>query len=279
MRILVAVDLGVSSHDVLLSRTDRFARLVGGTVDIAYVRRADASLADIDNYETRLRSLMSMIEPTRQGYTRLEVGGDVDEALVQASAGYDLVVVGPREPGALERLLKGVMSVRVIRRAHSPVLVPRGDQPYAEQPRMVVGVDIAGSVQTMLVEQAGAWAQLLGARVDLVYAVAERIPTIREANVAEKAEREWLLRHDVEMQSLRALMSHLPAAQRGDALLKRGEPEDVLVALSGNYDLAIVGNRDRPGLAGLILGAVARPVVRHARCDVLALNTAAIEVS
>ena len=61
MRILVAVDLGVRSHDVLLARTDRIARRLQARVDVAYVRKDGASLAKIDQYETHLRSLLAMI--------------------------------------------------------------------------------------------------------------------------------------------------------------------------------------------------------------------------
>ncbi len=279
MRILLAVDLATTSHDALLARTDRIARRLGARVDVVYVRREDATLAEIDHYEARLRALLAQIEPARQGVARLEAGGEVDRALAEVAEDYDLAVVGPREPGALERLLRGVMAVRVLRHARCPVLVPRGEAPWEEPPRIVAGVDIRAPVQTMLVEQAGAWAAALGGRLDLVHAVPERIPTIREATVAARAEQEWRARHEVERQSLRALLSHVPEDARGEARLERGEPEDVLLACSRAAELVVVGNRNRSGLAGLVFGPVAGTVVRQAHCDVLTLNTADIEVA
>lgn len=274
MRILVAVDLSMPSHDALLARTARFARQADGVVDIAYVHRADASLAEIDNYEARLKGLLAMIEEGRRGQARLVVGDEVDDAIAGASADYELVVVGPREPGALERLVKGVMSVRVLRKAHSPVLIPRGERPWGDPPRLVLGVDIEGEGQEELVDRAAEWAGRLSATLDVVYAVAEMLPQIREAQVAERAEREWQARHGEEQETLEALLARVPEARRGQALLKRGDPETVLVQASESADLVVVGNRERQGLSGWLLGAVARPVARLAVCDVLALNTA-----
>jgi len=174
-------------------------------------------------------------------------------------------------------MLKGTMAVRIMLRAHCGVLVPRKHD-WAEPGRLLVGVDLKGPVQQMLVERAAHWADSLGAKLDLVYAVAERIPTIRDPVVAARAEKEWLARHHEEQLALlRLLERHVHSKVRGDVQLRRGAPEEVLVSLSEQYDLVVVGNRERQGLAGLLLGAVAQPVVRRARCDVLTLNTADLE--
>jgi nucleotide-binding universal stress UspA family protein len=70
------------------------------------------------------------------------------------------------------------------------------------------------------------------------------------------------------------LASHVRAEYRGAATVRRGEPEEVLIAMSHDYDLVLVGNRDREGLARIMLGAVANGIVRRAACDVISVPTA-----
>jgi nucleotide-binding universal stress UspA family protein len=274
MRILVAVDLAAETHNWLVERVNPVVVRTGGTVDVLYVQSVDADLALIDHHDTRLRGLVRSVPVGHQGRARLEASGNPEDVIVKLSRDYDMIVVGSREPNALERMLRGVMATRVMMRAHCPVLVPRGDQVWSQPSRVLLGVDIHGPVQDVLVTATGEWAARMGGTLHLVYAVAERIPTIRDPLVAAKAEVEWLTAHQEEIDALAHLMALVPEVARGECVLRRGDPEGVLVALSGQYDLVAVGNREREGLTGLLLGAVARAVVRRAHCDVLTLNTA-----
>jgi len=274
MRILVAVDLAVSGHDWLIGRASDLAGHLDATLDITYVRSPDVSLASIDNFLAQLRMLLSKVEPARRGVPRCEVGVP-DDVLVELSSEYDALVVGPREPGALERMLRGTMAVRILLRAHCPVLIPRAKLWDAEAtPRILVAVDINGPNQDKVVGFAARWGQTLGGRLDAVYAVAESIPHIKEATVRERAEQEWLATHSSELDKVKSILATIPEDIRGEALLRRGQPEAVLVAMSSNYHMVALGNRERGGLTGFILGAVAQHVVRNARCDVLTLPTA-----
>lgn len=50
------------------------------------------------------------------------------------------------------------------------------------------------------------------------------------------------------------------------------DPAKALVDMSRQADLLIVGSRGRGGFAGLLLGSVSQPCVRHARCPVLVVR-------
>jgi nucleotide-binding universal stress UspA family protein len=217
--------------------------------------------------------MLSKVEGTRRGKPLCQPGIPV-EVLVDLSSEYDALVVGPREPGAMERMLRGTMAVRVLLRAHCPVLIPRSTEWAEGTARVLVAVDIHGSHQDKVVDYAADWAGVLDGRLDAVYAVAETIPHIKEATVRERAEREWLARHQSEMRSVETILAEVPDRVRGKALLRRGQPEAALVNLSSEYHLVVLGNREREGLAGMLLGAVAQHVVRNASCDVLTLPTA-----
>jgi len=273
MRILVAVDLSATAHDWLIARSDDLAERLGATLDIIYVRSDDASLATIDNMLAQLQLLLSKVASTRRGVPRCEVGDPVT-VLVALSSEYDALVVGPREPGAMERMLRGTMAARILLRAHCPVLIPRAKRWEPGDARMLVAIDIHGRHQDKVVDYAANWTRAVGGRLDAVYAVAETIPHIKERTVRERAEKEWLARHQAERDALSAILDSVPDALRGEALLRRGQPEAALVVLSGSYHMVVLGNRERDGLAGMLLGAVAQHVVRNASCDVLTLPTA-----
>lgn len=274
MRALVGIDLRISGHDWLLGRATAWAQRLGATIDLVFLQGEGE---DAEAPRGRLEAMLAGLPDDVRGRARVETASSPEEGLIQLTGDYDLMVVGNREPRALERLLKGPMATRVLRQARCPVLVPRGELPPAERPKLLVGVDLRGIAPGAVLEMAGEWARLLGGEVDALYAVAGRLPRIPDATVREAAEREWMQRQEPLLHELEALMErHLGAGERGTALLRRGEAEDVLVALSSDHDVVLVGNRDREGLARLLLGAVATQVVRRAECDVISLPTASV---
>jgi nucleotide-binding universal stress UspA family protein len=272
MRALVGIDLRIADHDWLLERAGAYAQRLGATVDLVYLQ---VEGADVEVPMRRLEGLLASLPEGVRGRARVEAASSPEEGLVQLTAEYDLMVVGNREPRALERLLKGPMASRVLRQARCPVLVPRGDDPPAEGARVLVGIDLRGIAPGRVLEMAGTWARHLGGRLDALYAVAGRLPHIPDKSVREAAEREWDKRQEPLKRELEELMiDYLPEEVRGEALLARGEAEDVLVSRSSEADVVLVGNREREGLARLLLGAVAQQVVRRADCDVISLPTA-----
>ena len=94
--------------------------------------------------EAARREATELLSATLRGLVDVDAEGEVvlgdpAEALVQASRGADLLVVGSRRWGALRRVLLGSTSERLARHAEGPVLiVPRpawADEP-AEHPQV-----------------------------------------------------------------------------------------------------------------------------------------------
>jgi nucleotide-binding universal stress UspA family protein len=73
--------------------------------------------------------------------------------------------------------------------------------------------------------------------------------------------------------ALSASVARARAAKAPDVVvhehLVHGPPAPALIAASVAADVVVVGNRGRGGFAGLILGATAEHVLRHARCSVV----------
>jgi nucleotide-binding universal stress UspA family protein len=258
MRALVGIDLRATGHDWLMDRAALYAARLGAVLDLVYFA-SDGFDAAI--HHGRLTELLEAVPEDQRGIARVELAGP-DEGFVQLSSEYDLLVVGSREPPALERLLRGPMAPRVLRHAKCPVLVPRGERPAGTSPRVLVGVDVEGPAPTRVLEWAERWARWLDGTVHVAYAAAAHPGG-------------WIAVRDATRAKLEAMLeAHIDEAHRGAAQVKRGDPEEILIQMSGEYDLLIVGNRDREGLARIMLGAVANAVVRRSACDVVSVPTA-----
>jgi nucleotide-binding universal stress UspA family protein len=271
MRLLVAVDLRASEHDWILERAVPLVARLGGTVDVLYVGEGSPE------YSLRLIELLAAFPPDQRGSTRM-IEGEALQILEECSREYDLLFIGPREAGPVQRALRGSMIVKMLKATHCPVMVPRKDA-QTEPKRMIVGVDLNGTMKREILSLAATWANRFGIKLDAVYAVGERLPNIHGA-IREKALKQWEAAREPERSSLEKLMREVvPSTVCGDALLGQGEPEVALEELSASYDVMVVGNRNREGiLARYLIGPVSGNIARQANCDVLTLPTADITV-
>lgn len=57
-----------------------------------------------------------------------------------------------------------------------------------------------------------------------------------------------------------------------ETMLLLGDPRNVVVEASRDFDLAVLGTHGRGGIARVLLGSVADYVVRHAECPVLTVR-------
>ena len=71
---------------------------------------------------------------------------------------------------------------------------------------------------------------------------------------------------------LEAMALHIPEDRRGELLLRRGSPAEVIVKEAENYDMVIVSTKGRTGIQHMLLGSVAEKVVRLASKPVLVVR-------
>lgn len=191
-------------------------------------------------------------------------------ALLEASEGADLLMVGARGLGSFRGLVLGSVSQRCLEGAACPVMVVHGAPgDGAERRRVLVGVDGSEHSATAL-----AWAaeeaRQRGAALELVHAW----------DVPYAAE--FTLVGDAYFAARRSAVA-VVEAMLGDAGLTsddvvctvvQGPPVTTLTDAAVDADLVVVGSRGRGGFAGLLLGSVSHQVARHAGCPVVVVPEA-----
>lgn len=200
---------------------------------------------------------------------RVEAGSPHTEVLrVADDVRAALVVVGAGSHGAGASL--GGVAERIVRHAHSPVLVAR---PHAGS--VVIAATDFSDPARPAVEAGRAEAKRRGARFVVVHAVEvtvlpmdspESAPTIVVANLL-----------DAEAERAEALMAEVAKAHGADETVVRVGPPDGTIldeAVRRSADLVVVGTHGRSGMGRLTLGSVAESVVRHAPCSVLVVRLA-----
>ncbi len=272
MRLLVAADIHAPYHEWVVDRARPLARAIGGSVDVGYVGEKTPA------HEKKLDQILELFDEGQRGAGRLEEGAAA-EVLIEWSKEYDGLILGPREPNAIERVLRGSVVVKVLRSTHAPVLVPRKREHPDAPWRLLVGIDVDGKLSGKVCRMAAEWAEHLGGTLDAMYATSEPLPVYHDAKLRARARLEWDAARESERSKLQTILeSNAPMVNAGKALIHPGEPEDALADLSSGYDLVVVGNRNREGLMRFLYGPVSSAVVRKADCDVLTLPTAQFDV-
>ncbi|MEV7194234.1 universal stress protein [Streptomyces sp. NPDC093510] len=214
------------------------------------------------------------VEHARRRAPAVDVRGTVQPedpaaALIRASGGAWVVVVGSRGRGRLTGLLLGSVSLSVAARAASPVVVVRdteGDRaPAAGQ--ITVGVGEPGE-SAAAVAFACDVAARRGATLRAVHAwrcPAHETPARpRTAELTDPHQRRALEELDEALRE--PLRAHDALVVRREA--PEGHARAALLDAARTSDLLVVGAHRREGQLGMQLGPVSHAVLHHAACPV-----------
>ncbi|MFD5448132.1 universal stress protein [Streptomyces sp. NPDC003470] len=138
-RVVVGVDGSPSSY-AALRWAARYARTVGGVVEAIHVWDTPSATGftgpaidpdfDLEQARERFAEELGAVFPEERppGLTEVLVEGDPSEALVLASEGADILVVGRRGRGAFARAMLGSVGQRCAQHAACPVVIVRQEQ-------------------------------------------------------------------------------------------------------------------------------------------------------
>ncbi|AGK60674.1 Universal stress protein UspA-related nucleotide-binding protein [Archaeoglobus sulfaticallidus PM70-1] len=170
----------------------------------------------------------------------------------------NLIVVGSGDKSRLERLFIGSVSEKVVRHAKTSVLVARSS---ALPKRVLVTTD--GSECS---NRALRWVQKLKERIPFEVTVLHVMDTSDPAPSQLYLE-ELQRRRDCALGAAREIFG-----DSAEYVSMKGHPVFVIVAISADYDLVVLGSHGRSGIDYLLLGSVAERVVRFSRTSTLVLR-------
>lgn len=188
-------------------------------------------------------------------------------AVLRSAHDARAIVVGRRPIGKAHRLVAGSTSMSLAAKAACPVFsVPLEWSPDVTYGRVVVGIDDTAS-STEVLAMAFDAASTRNATLVVVHAWQ---PPSYYADVAELREiiEEWQSNAEVTVSTALAGWREKCPDVPVEVLVKRERAADALADASEAADLLVVGRRGAGGVAGLLVGSVARATLTAAHCPV-----------
>lgn len=204
--------------------------------------------------------------------------------ILEAASGWhaDMVVVGARGHGSIERLLLGSVSRAVVHGANLPVLVVRTPAPDDHPLKVLVchhpaSANALAATIGRLHWPPGTDGRVIGVTESML---AGPLPKwlenrVRDPDTAAVANA-WKKEHDDEVQALGATVAAfqktLPAGFTGHAaIVAEGNPGDRILeeAKQSGIDLIVTGRTPTDALSRWLLGSTSEAVLTHALASVL----------
>jgi nucleotide-binding universal stress UspA family protein len=229
----------------------------------------------------RLEELVGRIEAQGRevGASHLGVGRPDAEIIDQAEQiGAGLIVMGSRGVGPIRRALTGSVSDSVVRHAHCPVMVVRGEAVVFPN-KILLATD--GSEEADLASSTAAeLASGTGSELHVVYVEpASYVYEMAEWEASRADMRDELERAAKEMADSRLEEQLQKIEEAGTQIAgthaRVGFPNAQIVGLAGRLGagLIVIGSRGHGPLKRALMGSVSDSVVRHASCPILVVRT------
>jgi len=193
-------------------------------------------------------------------------------ALVELSTKADMVVVGSRGHGALERALLGSVSTGLVHHAHCPVAVIRKELSSRTEGCVLVGVDgsPASELATAIAFDEASWR---GAELVTLHAWTDvEIPDIPDREWTGTTRTSWTTLQSAAEETLAERLAgyrdrYPNVVVHSEVFVNHAAQH--LVERSESAQLVVVGSHGRGGFAGMLLGSVSTAVVHAVRAPVI----------
>jgi len=284
-KILLAMD-GSTEAELAAETATELAKHTGSELHVLHVLALPIDTQDPSSFEPEVRrqmeertratleDLVGEIESSggKVAGSHLGVGRPDAEIVEEAEEiGAGLIVMGSRGYGPIRQALIGSVSDSVVRHAHCPVLLVRGE-PLAFPTNILLATD--GSEEADLASSTA---------VDVAERTGSELHVVHVGEVRPVYHPEWhgYITHYEELQqeAQRQLEGHVKRIEStgktvARAHLRMGDPDTEIVGLAGRLGagLIAVGSRGRGPLRRALMGSVSESVVRHAPCPVMVVR-------
>ncbi|WP_245617222.1 universal stress protein [Knoellia subterranea] len=287
----VVVGIGNSDRDAeTLTWAGNSAQRSGSPLHILHAHDLSAELAAIDPVAGNPISLgpdgdlgnegllQETLTAARERWPELSVTGSEpfvrpEQALIDASVGARLIVVGAARATALQRLGLGRPSLAAAMHAECPVvIVPQGSRADADG-GIVVAID--GSSHSAAAAERAFWiadlrkAPLIAITTWNVEVVDGMVVTTPGTDAWNATEAKYRAVVDPIVEPLREAHPDVEATVE----VLRGSPAKVLAERSTDAGLIVMGTRGRGGFRGMLLGSVSQQVLETASCPVMLVHS------
>ncbi|QIZ38672.1 universal stress protein [Saccharopolyspora sp. ASAGF58] len=228
------------------------------------------------------RTVEDMAAECRQKLPGLDVWTEVRlghpaTVLTDAAARASALVVGPPTLSRTRRVLLGSTAAEVVRTAHVPVIVIRGERkrPQSLTPefdQVVVGVD-GSECSVRAIGFAYDFATRHNAELTAILAYTEQLPDTLPPN------RGWQFDFDTieacrrELsESLAGWSEHYPDLVVHHEVTAVEHPAEALLAAAADADLLVVGTHGRSVVRTALFGSVSHAVLHYAPCPVAVVH-------
>lgn len=142
--------------------------------------------------------------------------------------------------------------------------------------RLVLAIDLNEHAEGLLAE-GRAWAERLGAKLDLVYVDEHsyNVYLVQDPAVRTVLDREWAKIREQQKAKIEGLRGLLPEPLRGEAVVRTGRASEEIAEVAKGADAVLIATHGRRGIAHALLGSVAERVVRLSPVPVIVLRSPA----
>ena len=243
------------------------------------------SLVEKEKKENKERLNSIANEMARQGlrFRGEVIEGEANKEIVECAyrENADLIVMGKRGLGLIDRMLIGSTTLKVLRQSRVPVLAFRRKEQDAtvDIRNILVPIDIYSDKTDSALRYAIELAARINARLSVVYvfsmdAVVYEIPPsllenllAQSTGVLGRVVEKVKIEREARLQGVKSLEINAEVIHGISAAISIVE-----YASKNNIDLIVINTHGRKGVRRLILGSVTEKVIQESPCAVLALK-------
>ncbi|WP_234572657.1 universal stress protein [Rhodohalobacter sp. 614A] len=284
MKILVPIDFSDRSKKAL-QVADKFAQLFDGKITPFYshlpISELDEPYAlgmsskiyqNFENLEEQLTNRVKEVAENNVDPSRLDkpsvVLGNAAEGIIDASEGYDYIIMSSHGRTGFSRFLLGSVAEKVLRLAHTPVMVVENESEVDDFKKIMVTTDFSDNAAEAY-PYAIDIAERSGAKVDLVHVLSFEQFDEEEKDLSLRKIREERLKL-LEKEHFGRISNQV----NHEVIVSQDSVHEAIFnhVQNNEYNLIIMATVGRTGINYLMMGSTTANVVRHVNTAVLSVN-------